>query len=153
MPPHKRSLTRSRRPEVEELTIDIESELIHGRPMLGKGCHGDIELLREAWEIHRDVVLPEYIAKNPGCRPFAWWVLEHGEERPIIQDLPEGEKYFRRQYERYGFLHSMLYGGPDFGPFQEEEWDYLDRLGLLSAEEVAAIEAENAAAASEDDDE
>jgi hypothetical protein len=34
-----------------------------------------------AWERHRDVILPGWIARHPGTRPYCWWRFESGLQR------------------------------------------------------------------------
>jgi hypothetical protein len=119
----------------------------------------DPDTFREAWDIHREALTAEWVQKvrkNWTCmlRPFAWWFCDHGQERPVInphfsQREIDGLRNDKRQFDRFGFLHTHIYGGPDMGPLQEQEGDYLDRLGLLTDEERAYIDSLDALDASE----
>jgi hypothetical protein len=86
-----------------------------------------------AWEEHRDRLLPDYIKRNPGRRPGAWWILECGEERPIVDgaDL-EALARAREEYTRYGYFLGSSYLQP--------EWEFLRDRGLLEPGERAEIE-------------
>jgi hypothetical protein len=77
--PRRRLTAKARRPDFAELTIDLRRELQCGRPFFGPVCQ-DLEELADAWEIHRDTILPAFIAANPAQRPFAWWATEYPEE-------------------------------------------------------------------------
>ncbi len=155
MPTNRRRRLNRRRQDITELTFDHRYELLHGCPMLTSGgFQGDRDAFIRAWELHGERLTAEYIAENPGRRPFACWVLEHKKERPIIirdydpGDLKQWEQLERETYgggltggNAFGFLHSQCYGGRSFGPFQEEECDYLERHGLLTAAEREALAA------------
>ena len=89
------------------------------------------EELRAAWKALGKELLKEFIEKNPGRRPWAWWQFEAKEPRRVVGvdviDLPAcGSQPARRcQYD-----------------IIETEAAYLRRLGLLSpAEEQALAEA------------
>ena len=34
--------------------------------------------LADAWEVHRDTILADWIRRRPGTRPWTWWKLESG---------------------------------------------------------------------------
>lgn len=76
---------------------------------------------RKAWEAHREELLAEYIAENPGRRPFAWWHYTapdgYGRNRPVrtVSDLPD-------RWVGYS-----------------PEVANLDRLGELTDEEIEAL--------------
>lgn len=65
-----------------ELTDDQRRELLGGFPHTvytdpaWSSAFDNLEAKREAWEAHRDDLLPAYIARNPGSRPTAWWEFE-----------------------------------------------------------------------------
>ena len=44
----------------------------------------DVEAMREAWITLRDELLPQWIAENPGTRPYAWWQFDAPERRQRI---------------------------------------------------------------------
>jgi hypothetical protein len=131
-----------RRPGPEELDPDLEGELIFGAPFVGPGCRGDRSLLAAAWKQYCETILPAFIQKNPGRRPFAWWLLEHGKERPINPDVPDAvAASIRQQNTYYGYLHSAVMGkwGGAVTWFQEPEEEYLRRHRLLTSKERKAL--------------
>ena len=96
----------------------------------------DIDASRAAWELHRDTLLPEFIKANPGRRPFAWWIFDHKQERPIREGHGFAEQFFAEQRaETFGYLHTDIWRGPQF--VQEPQVAYLRRHNLLSPEELA----------------
>jgi hypothetical protein len=139
--PRRRNAPRRRRPDLAELTRDQEYHLTRGSFFFdGIPDRADFEA---AWEEHGERLLAEWVEEHPGTRPFAWWLLDHGEERPVTADGPnaagwEAAARAEAKRHRFGFLHT------DFIPaLQEPEEDYLRRLGLLSANEEAALAAGN----------
>ncbi len=44
----------------------------------------DVEAMWEAWITLRDELLPQWIAENPGTRPYAWWQFDAPERRQRI---------------------------------------------------------------------
>jgi hypothetical protein len=117
----------------------------------------DPEIWREGWEQHRETLLAEYIAENPGMRPWPWWIFEHCQERPIINPAPPAvEAQFRKHGTIFGFLianisHGHGASGGGLVPWLEPETDYLERMGLLTDSEIAILEAERAAVEADDD--
>lgn len=144
MPTNRTRRLNQRRHDVQKLDFDCREELLHGGPMFdGGGFQGNVAAFKRAWEIHGERLTAEHIKEHPCTRPFAWWVLTHRHERPIIirdypGDLKEWES-LQRAENMFGYLHTQCYGGPDFSPFQEEESDYLARHGLLSAAERSEL--------------
>lgn len=70
---------------------------------------------REAWFAHREEILERW---RPGSRPAAWWAFESPEPR----ERPHGQPTSSDDPE-------------------EREFRQLNRLGVLSAEEVRAYQA------------
>ena len=140
--PSIRRRQRIRREDFEELDKFQIRHLIIGHPLLFWRAFKDIDSFSLAWESHRDELLPDFIAKNPGHRPFAWWVCDHKKERPVIQDFEE-ESRVRRIDEsfypwRFGFLHTSDWGRGS-GCLQQPEVDYLREHGLLTQSELKAL--------------
>jgi hypothetical protein len=136
-----------RRQQVSDLTQDQRYHLETGMFYQG-GFGADLERFTAAWEEHGEQILAEFIDRHPGRRPFAWWLLEHKQERPMIDRSVPAHRVeaLRRADGRgnpFGFLHTRCYGGPAFGPLQEPEEDYLRRKGLLTSEERAALVSAN----------
>ena len=139
MPTKRRRVRRQRRLDITELSIDCRYELETGVPFFD-GFDGDFDAFKAAWQMHGETILKEFVQEHPGRRPFAWWVLVHKRERPIIRRPPEGEERLRGHHTRYGYFSThVLLLAPDWGPLQEPEEEYLARLKLLSKEEIAAL--------------
>src|SRR5262245_17338425 len=102
----------------------------------GAGFGSDRESFEDAWEIHRDTILEEFIAEHPGRRPFAWWLLDHAQERPVVgtwatEREVEALRHDPRRFCKFGFLDTSILGPDEDGelvPLQEPEEDYLARL-------------------------
>ena len=60
---------------------DID-ELLTGCRLHGRSLTADE--LQAAWEALRGRLLAEWIAENPGARPYAWWAVDAPERRPRI---------------------------------------------------------------------
>src|SRR5262249_14989647 len=131
---------RERRPDISELGVDQRQELETGIPF-ATGCRGDLLAFRSAWAIHGEQVTEEYVRESPGRRHFAWWLLTHGRERPIVADWADRAwvEAWGREENAIAYLHTSIFGGRGFEPFQEPEESYLDRCGLLTAEERRAL--------------
>jgi hypothetical protein len=92
-----------------------------------------IEDFTEAWNSVREEVLPGFIARNPGSRPFAWWRVDHGLERPpipasewgeeITAEQMNGDRQTNRHWQTFGYLWNVDY--------LEPQGAYLQRHGLL----------------------
>lgn len=89
---------------------------------------------REAWDYYRDRIREPFIKANPGKRPYAEWVFElvpaYGERRIIRENTLD-----REAWTQWGILHTNT-----IPPIQEPERDYLERHGLLTADERIALE-------------
>jgi|SRR5580704_7109362 hypothetical protein len=135
--PRRRIPVRRRRPDLETLDPTQESHLLYGWAF-GHGFIGDRDTFSTAWELHRDRLLPAFVEAHPGQRPFAFWLVDRGEERPVLPGQTiSAEAEERARWgcngEKFGFLHT------DFWPaYQELETDCLRRLGLMSRDEEAA---------------
>src|SRR5262245_2610738 len=124
-----------RRESLEQLTREQQLHLLVGWTYFEAGF-ADAETFRQAWDLHRDALMEEFRCEyrdESRARPFGWWFVDYGEERPIINphfaaDEIESLRRDDRRGEHFGYLHTSIFGGPDFGPLQENEWDYLERL-------------------------
>jgi len=142
--PRRRVRHKDRRPDAEIISKSQEYELTHGRPLLprspGESFGGDIEFFRDAWELHGPRIMYEWDPTKSCCfRPFAWWALEYGEERPVNRHVTPAElAKWRPGHTYYGYFSSHICGFP--GWLQEPEPNYLRRLGLLTEKETAWLE-------------
>jgi hypothetical protein len=121
---------------------DLRHHLESGRPFFN-GFKTE-ELFRKGWELTRETLLPEFIKKHPGERPFGWWLCDHKKERPVISQTTHDGQIVTREWlldhwhdrhdKKFGFLHTNIWP-----PFQEYETDYLERLGILEDWEIARV--------------
>jgi hypothetical protein len=153
MPTNRRRRLQQRKPGFPNTTEAILADrnmvrhLLTGYGGTHPGVPSRLETREEfaaAWNLVRDELLPAFIAEHPGRRPLAWWIVDHGHERPILPDgLPSGVTEAclrgddsRRGEKRFGFMHTRM-----VPPLQELEIDYLDRMGLLEFGEMERWEA------------
>lgn len=141
-----------RREDLMELTADQERHLTHGSFYFG-GCQ-DRATFVDAWEIHGERLLAEWIAVNPGSRPFGWWLCDHGKERPVINghDMEPNRRRHASENGTFGFLHTSIWLGLQVVAgeevpvlFQESEADYLRRMKLLTPAEIASLKSQEVA--------
>lgn len=137
--PRRRYNVRDLRLSVEHINSSQEYELCTGSPLLplspGQSFGDDLEFFRAAWEMHGPRIMYEWNpTKSCFFRPFAWWALEHGEERPINSHVtPLEVKRWRASATYYGYFSTHVQCCP--GALQEPELHYLRRRGLLTARE------------------
>ena len=110
---------RPRRKFFQRLTDDKKHKLLYGFLLTGMEDFENEEEELQAWELHKDKLLKEYIADNPGSRPDAWYKYDIG--KPI-------EKCLRK-------IGEASYYNPDrkliFYPIFEEEYEFLARSNFL----------------------
>lgn len=138
--PRRRREPIGRRPDLAQLNDARRAELCDGHTYAldrSQGFLGNQEAFRRLWLNCREWLLPEYIELNPGTRPFAWWVIDHGKERPVVSTDPEAPYWLEvsRSKNLFKFAHGQFYRGRDFSPLLEEEPACLRRLGLLTPAE------------------
>lgn len=115
----------------------------------GDGCQqNDQRAMQVAWEKLRDSLLPSFIEKHPGRRPYAWWKFDAPERRRRINgklhpfDNPKRKAWIKRTINSTGYpsadFYVLSFGKPavfcvpaDWNAVYETEADYLSRLGLL----------------------
>lgn len=139
--PSIRRRERVRRADLDVLTDGQRLHLLDGYTFFGDGFT-DADTYREAWEMHGDELMAEWMKEHVGCRPFGWWFCR-GEERPVINEKATARDIeLARQSNRnehFGFMHTNWWPR-----LQESERSYLTRLGLLTPEELAVLEARDA---------
>src|SRR5438128_2222284 len=134
--PILRRRAMQRREDPDELTENQRTELLNGVGYLAvgdPGFAGDVDRFIAAWREHGPALLAEFIAKCPGGRPFAWWVIDHFGESPDLE-THKGD-FARRKWMTYVFP-----------VFQEwRRWNdpnaYLLERGLLTEAERVALAA------------
>ncbi|MBL8798775.1 MAG: hypothetical protein JNM56_33085 [Planctomycetia bacterium] len=130
MPTNRRRRVQRRRQQITVLTVGQRYHLETGMHLLDG--FDDRATFEAAWEMHRPDIMADFAAQQPGRRPFAWWLLDHGEERPVLHGrLTAAELQAIRDDERRG----MYFGYLHCEGLQESEVSYLRRRGLLTAEE------------------
>ncbi len=100
--------------------------------------------LPQAWDSVRVSLLSLYARRVPGCRPWAWWLLEAPEPRQCLDgqhDCPARDEHSARFPDRclcYG--RPGVYACPQCWDEQyESQPRYLRRLGLLLPAEEPII--------------
>lgn len=135
MPTNRRIRRHDRHETFRGLTDEVRRCLEHGRGYLEQPS---IDVLREAWQHYGEEITAEWIAKQPGTRPFGWWLFvgvpRHGERRTTSWWWPMHEEN-RAAHCLYGILHTRY-----LPRCQELERDYLRRNGEISDEEYAESE-------------
>jgi hypothetical protein len=88
------------------------------------------------WAAHRDELLAEWVRDHPGSRPWGWWRWDAREPRGQLggqaRRINWSEEWWRKEFRG---LPGIFVPDPDHPPTFESEAAYLDRLGLLAAEE------------------
>src|SRR5262245_9664727 len=91
----------------EPLTYSRRKELESGRPMFNDDRPLSEDELRALWESHRETVMREFVAENPGERPWCWWYFDWGKERPIVApNISDDDVASHRNNSRFDFLHT-----------------------------------------------
>ena len=138
---------RNLAPDREAILSDpnLMQDLRRGRAFRPDRSFETVDDMREAWELVRDDVLPAFIRKYPGRRPFAWWIFDHGKERPLsrkfMKEIGITEEMLRfdkpkNREARFGFVHTRMFNPATGLHLQEPEEEYLDRHGLLEPGEL-----------------
>jgi len=105
-----------RRRDDDQLGDLLRERLEHGSNLFGEEVEVD---LAAAWERWGEQITRDWVAQHPGTRPYAWWteaVEQHG-PRKQVRPGPEAA------------------GPPDWFGMYEQQREYLERHGLLEAEE------------------
>jgi hypothetical protein len=140
----------------ETLTFGELQELAHGAVLLGgydvTGFAGDDSRMREAWAVHGERLTAAWVARDhatvpignaggQGTRPWGWWRFDAPEQRRILAPLParRGPVDPEAWRRHHGLPCRMTRADED--RHVERQRDYLDRLGLLTDAERAALEA------------
>ena len=81
MPTTRRRRSRGR---IAPLADEARHYLFTGQPADWEGCDPFVEFFvfptratqRTVWQTHRDELLPGWVSKSPGTRPWAWWEFD-----------------------------------------------------------------------------
>ena len=138
MATNRRRKEFSRRGDVEPLDGDRAMHLAYGYDVFGGGFTSADELLR-SWAVHGAVILPAWLERFPGYRPFAWWfevAPRHGERRILPGQEHDAEIWREGNRNRhFGLLHTET-----IPPIQESQTEFLERKKLFVRGEQARIE-------------
>ena len=93
-------------------------------------CRWRKEKTREYWEAHRDEILPSWVERFPGTRPWGWWQVEAPLPRQEIGHDPPTEWTLGDVYVR-GLPYDCDPPPYDQLDSYESEATYLSRQGLL----------------------
>lgn len=118
------------------LTAEIVEHLLHGGCLFAE-FNLDTTEARAMWIEQGPDLLPPFILRHPGCRPWAWWLLavrEHG-PRKQLRDGP------RALAEPTWFGISPRWTAPPPCDMHETQLDYLQRNGLLTEDEQRLLTA------------
>jgi len=120
-----------RRTAPDGLTPEIIECLLHGSCLFAPVVLDNAEA-RILWRDHEQALLPDWILRHPGNRPFAWWlaaVLEHGPRRQVKPGP-------RPLSQPTWFGIAALWEAPPPDDMHETQRTYLQRHGLLEFHEA-----------------
>jgi len=110
-----------------------------------------VEEIISAWQGVQDELLPQWIAEQPGTRPWAWWLTTAPERRRCVAGEEHPDNGYSKPHPAEVPYWRLFFGKPSCTrvvngrlPEYETEADYLNRLGLLTDEERAALDAQEA---------
>ena len=116
-----------------DLDSDLRRDLEHGHGFFTE--YKTIEDMQAAWDAVGEELLAAWIEENPGTRPYAWWLLVHRKERPIVAKWADQRPMDRERREaRFGFLDTSLWcggTGHESSYFQQDPTAYLVEHNLL----------------------
>ena len=162
--PRVKRRTKRRKTGYTEAQVD---HLLTGHDMFGDGFGTDgpsgecnVDAMHAAWLDLRDKLLRQWIAEQPGTRPYAWWRFDAPEPRRRIDGKPHPfenpERRARvKRWKQEGFTWTahrayLLYFGiptslivrDDFEAEYETVREYLKRRSWLSDSEREELEHE-----------
>jgi hypothetical protein len=157
--PRRRWRARERREGLSEATIALLTT--RAMPLAGAPEVVDLRFYRlkhpdpgrdlmRIWRAHGGAITAAWIRENPGTRPWAWWACDAVEPRRCVAGAelllpvraPGDWTWVWRQDFGVPALAQCRPRGYVGLPAVESQAAYLDRLGLLGAEERAALPAD-----------
>jgi len=123
-----------------ELATDPEhSQLITGHDFFDQ-FGDDLDAAREGWQALRGELLPAFVDKYPGTRPWAWWEFEASEPRRRLGgkglasiDDPKAPEWAKKM--SFGVPTVFTWLDWQDWPQYESEREYLARHNLLTKKE------------------
>ena len=119
------------------LTAEIVEHLLEGNCLFDPRVYLDEREAVALWIEHSDDLLPPYILRHPGERPWAWWLLavrEHGPRR----QLKSGPRALNPPV---WFGVPSMWTAPPPPDMHETQRSYLQRQGLLEHDEQRLLTA------------
>ena len=129
------------------------------RLLTGLDFGRDLVEVRQAWEGLKGLLLPRWVAANPGTRCWAWWQCSSPDRRRRVDgeihpfDSDERRRLVAETDRKtpdvnfWEVAYRLDFGVPacwltetDFGARYEPQSEFLARYGLLSGKERAALE-------------
>lgn len=133
--PRGRRIIRKRFTEgTEVLDSEVEETLLFGFGTIGTAIElRTLDDWRRVWGQWRSVVMPKVIEHRPGTRPFACYVTGEIPARPVLQQPPLENGYFKLYVPASNGTGTWHYTYPE--PFMQDEARYLRDAGIIDAEE------------------
>lgn len=136
--PRKLRIPKVRRWEFGE---KHKTQLFTGHDMFLDAFREDLAAMRETWIERREELLAEFIARNPGSRPWAWWIWEAPQaRRRRLGGTGTALAGTERTWMGTPGGYQADYAVTD-PPAYETELKFLQRHGLLSSSELRALAA------------
>lgn len=135
MPRAKRIIRKRYSEGMEVLDSEIEETFL-----MGQGCIGTAIQLRtlddwkRLWSQWRGVVMPKVLEHMPGTRPFACYVTGEIPARPVVQQPPMQNGFFKLYVPASNGTGQWHYCYPE--PYQQDEAAYLYDLGVIDKAEL-----------------
>lgn len=119
------------------LCSEIEETLLLGQGVICVAVElRTLEDWRDWWSRWRDTIMPKALEHRPGVRPFACYVTGEIPARPLKQEPPLSQNWFRLYVPSRNGTGAWHYDYPE--PYQQNETAYLYSLGVIDAAEVKA---------------
>ena len=150
---------RRRKLQRRQLTRFHIAQLLTGLDIVCNafGPEPDLVEVRQAWEGLKGLLLPRWIAVNPGTRCWAWWQCDSPDRRRRVDGLHPFDSDERRrrvvEIDRqnpdanfWEVAYKLSFGVPrcwliesDFGAVYEPQHEFLQRHELLTSKERVAL--------------
>jgi hypothetical protein len=133
--PRTRRIIRKRFTEgTEVLCSEVEESLLFGYGCIGTAIElRTLEDWRRYWSQWRDTIMPKVIEHRPGTRPFACYVTGEISARPVLQQPPLDNGYFKLYVPASNGTGQWHYRYPE--PWMRDETRYLRDLGVVDGAE------------------
>jgi hypothetical protein len=134
MPRTKRIIRKRFTEGTEVLCSEIEETLLFGYGCIGTAIQlRTLDDWRRYWSQWRDTIMPKVIEHRPGTRPFACYVVGEIPPRPVLQQPPLDNGYFKLYVPANNGTGQWHHRYPE--PWMRDETRYLRDLDIVSGEE------------------